>query len=1001
MNKKFLASICFAVAFAPALTAQQIVTDAKSAHFEAATQYYWQQNYAATLATYNQFLEQDERRNDADMDYFRAASEFALGRTDAAALLKVFQEKWPESLDRDRAKLRIGTAHLEQSDYARAGFWFENIDGRSFSAEERSEWLCRRAFSLLAQGKKADKGRADAMLRDAHNGSGLWANRARLYRSALLISDAKLDEAEQLLRPLASNKTLAPEAAAYRAEIALLKRDYKQASEESDRLFAQYPQMRERAQLLRVAGIAAFHLDQQSRCIDYLKKYASLVGDELAPLDAYALGVSYYKQSSMQEALRPLTIAATDKGELGAQANLYLGQARLKQHMPHEALIAMEAAASQNINKDVREVAMYNMAMIMRSTGQSSFGQAVKVGEQFLNEFPNSNYRNEMSEFMAHAYMSSKDYQTSLESIQRIARPTESILAAKQYVHARLAEQARLAGYDSKALTQLSAAINLGAKGPYYAEALYRRAEINYDQARLEDAIVDYQRFLTADKNATAANRSLAHYQLGYALFDDGRYSEAYTSFNHFVTSNHASESLRADAMSRMGDCKYMQRQFTAAHELYSQAIRSNKSRADYPLYRRALLEGLSKQYGKQIASLSELVNNYPKSDLLPAALFDRGRAAVLSNQVSLAERSFKEVINKHAGSKEARQASVQLGLLFYNTGRSNEAKASYKKVIEAYPHSDEAKLALADLRSIYLEEDAVDAYAAYLSKMGTVIPVDAGETEHLSFLAAETKYRRKQKDAYSSLQTYIDRYPKGADRFKAELYLADIDFQEQRAEEAFRRYATLIGQAGLPDDYKVEPRQRMAAMLYERQQYAEAYDMYLQLSKQELSLQEKNEARLGAAKSAFQIERFKDALVLCTDAIAEDETDASANKAELLLIRAKSYLALKRNKEALVDFAAISDETATPIGAEALVMQASIELAEGRTQKAKTLLDAFIAKSTPQQYWLARAFILLADTYEKMGDKFTARQYLESLKANYQGGESDIQQMINERLNK
>ncbi len=56
--------------------------------------------------------------------------------------------------------------------------------------------------------------------------------------------------------------------------------------------------------------------------------------------------------------------------------------------------------------------------------------------------------------------------------------------------------------------------------------------------------------------------------------------------------------------------------------------------------------------------------------------------------------------------------------------------------------------------------------------------------------------------------------------------------------------------------------------------------------------------------------------------------------------------------------------------------------------------------KGTPHQYWMARALIVLSDTYLAKGDEFQAKQYLESLRNNYQGGEEDIRQMIHERLN-
>ena len=57
--------------------------------------------------------------------------------------------------------------------------------------------------------------------------------------------------------------------------------------------------------------------------------------------------------------------------------------------------------------------------------------------------------------------------------------------------------------------------------------------------------------------------------------------------------------------------------------------------------------------------------------------------------------------------------------------------------------------------------------------------------------------------------------------------------------------------------------------------------------------------------------------------------------------------------------------------------------------------------KGTPHQYWMARALIVLSDTYHANGDTFQASQYLESLRSNYKGDEADIRQMINARLSR
>ena len=104
-------------------------------------------------------------------------------------------------------------------------------------------------------------------------------------------------------------------------------------------------------------------------------------------------------------------------------------------------------------------------------------------------------------------------------------------------------------------------------------------------------------------------------------------------------------------------------------------------------------------------------------------------------------------------------------------------------------------------------------------------------------------------------------------------------------------------------------------------------------------------------------------------------------------------------NREAIADYELLAEDFSTATGAEAVVMQAQLEMEAKRLSKAKSILEKFIAKSTPQQYWLARGFILLSDIYKKEGDTFTARQYLESLEKNYPNYEDDIHEQIALRL--
>ena len=66
--------------------------------------------------------------------------------------------------------------------------------------------------------------------------------------------------------------------------------------------------------------------------------------------------------------------------------------------------------------------------------------------------------------------------------------------------------------------------------------------------------------------------------------------------------------------------------------------------------------------------------------------------------------------------------------------------------------------------------------------------------------------------------------------------------------------------------------------------------------------------------------------------------------------------------------------------------------------KNAEHLINEMIETGTPHQYWLAREFILLADINISRKDNFQAKQYLLSLKNNYNAND-DIAEMIEQRL--
>lgn len=86
--------------------------------------------------------------------------------------------------------------------------------------------------------------------------------------------------------------------------------------------------------------------------------------------------------------------------------------------------------------------------------------------------------------------------------------------------------------------------------------------------------------------------------------------------------------------------------------------------------------------------------------------------------------------------------------------------------------------------------------------------------------------------------------------------------------------------------------------------------------------------------------------------------------------------------------------------GAEAKYRLAQQLYDEGKYGEVEKEVLEFVDSGTPHAYWLARSFVLMADAYMKLDRQLEARQYLLSLKQNYQA-EDDIAGMIESRLEK
>lgn len=774
---------------------------------------------------------------------------------------------------------------------------------------------------------------------------------------------------------------------------------YDRAEEYAKRFLAERNDRRAEADLLKMLGEATFRQEKYTESIKALEKYMKLETEQTDRRAHFMLGKSYYNIDKYSASIENLGKATLVDDDMTQNANLYIGLAYLKLFDKNKARMAFELASSANYDLKVKEQAAYNYAISTYETSYSAFGESVNVFEQFLNNYPSSPYSTKVGNYLTDVYGSTTNYEAALNSINRINRPSEIILSSKQKVLFNLGKEEYINGNMLRALGYFEQAIELGrfnrdilSKTYYWcAEAYYRDGAEGKAQDYLHKAI-------STSINNSNEEYALSHYSLGYIHFNRHRYSSAQEMFNKFVRSADKSEKeLISDAYTRIGDCAMTSRNFERAKEAFAQAERLSNASGDYSLLQTAMIQGIQKEYGRKIATINTLISKYPQSAYIPNAIYEKGRAYVVTNNNAEAISAFSQLKRMYPETELARKAGTEIGLIYFRNEQYDKAIDAYKEVVNKYPTSEEAKLAMADMKNVYMEINKVDEFVAYNRSKSNIMRLDVSDEDSLTYASAENMYMRgREKDADGAFKKYISSFPEGA-------YVVDAYYRLFQMAKGNKHEGLMLSYAEeimkMPNNkYEEEVLKAKADLHNKAGRHEQAVQDYKLLAAKTVNDEIKRASYIGIVRNSYILENSTEVIQFANYILSESRVSIDL-KQEILYYRAKAYNSLNNKLEYVRDLKELKADTRNKYGAEARYLYANELFLANRYADAEKELLSYIEESTPHIYWLARSFVLLSDVYFAMNKEVEAVQYLKSLKQNYKA-KDDIAAMIEERLN-
>lgn len=898
-----------------------------------------------------------------------------------AEMIEDYESRYTPSILKDRIYFLHSMNCFNEGNYKESASWMDSTDMEKLPESLLPEYTFKRGYCFL---KASDRGSAlekFAAVIDLPKSD--YTAPSQFFIASFAYDNGDAVKAEKFFAEAASDPRFKSLSEFYLVECRFLQKDYDYVIEKGERIFNNLPEVRQE-RLSRLISESYLIKGDTSRAKSYLEKESR---SEMTRSDYFHAGSVLYAAGDYDGAIDNLSKITERTDSLGQVANYNLGFAYIKKANKVAALEAFNDAASYDFDPEIKEDAAFNYAKLAFDINHDPNGF-----KAYIARYSTSRKGEQIYNYMALADLVNHDYQGAIEAYDNIEVLSDAQKA--NYVKANYLRASQLISSDS----WLDAVPYLQAAGFYFqrsdpfnqltrnalAEAYYRTGK--YSQSRT----------LSTDLYNTYALQNypegkILAYNVASCYFAEENWRDAARWYDTYLASG---DSLaRMDALQRRADCDFLSKDYKAAAVSYAAARREAPAGDLYPLLREGISYGLGKDRKKKAAVLSEVLNAPADAPLRAETLYELGRARLDLNDRDGAREAFR-ILSKEAGdSVTLAKALIGLGMVERNAGNQEEALRHYKRVAEMMPGSEFAKSALQSIESIYQKQRRPELYLSYVESLREKGSDTGVGRETLLFNTAEQVYLAgNYPEAEKLLENFLGEFPNSAKSHDALFYLADSYRSSGDKEKALVVYSKVI-ESNPEGSFAEVARVNLAALSYSLERYGDALDAYRALLQNAKIESNKDVARRGILNSAYKARRWDDA-VAAADAVDGDEAR---------FIKAKSLLSLSRRAEALGIFKALSGNASTPEGAESYLIIIQDAFDRGDFNQVEKYVYDFSQKSGAQSYFLAKAYLVLGDSFAARGNASQARVTYESIRDGYvpASGEDDIQEDVKIRLEK
>ena len=874
---------------------------------------------------------------------------------------------------------------FEREDYAFALGQFEKVNVKDLSGKEAGEYWYKKGYCLFASESFAEA--KDCFLKSVEYATE-YTYPGYFALGMIEYNYRNFPIAQRWFEKSVNDPRFSEVSAFYLVDCHFMAKDYDYVIKYGEAMFPTIPQERKKYLSRMISESFLVKGDAASA-----RKYLT-VGGKMSSADYFHAGSVLYAVGDYRGAIQNFDRMGDRADSLSQIAYYQKAYSYIKIKNKVGALESFKQASALRFDANISEDALFNYAKLAFDLNNDE-----TVFKTYIDTYGTSKKGEMIYDYLAMSALLRKDYAKAVEAYDNIDE-----LSAEQksnYIKANFQRAHQLLDLGSYALSVpylKAAAYYLDKSDEFGQLCRYSLANTYYVIDNYKDALNVYNDLYNLSALYGRSEGALLSYNIAYCFFKQGDYSNSARWFDTYIGSGDGI--ARKDALIRRADCDFASKNYKGAAKNYSRVVEEYPALDNlYPYYYMGVACGLAGNKKDRVEALSSALGANSGVPYYCETMNELGRAYADVSDETNAIKVFDLLLSRTSDPEFVAKALIGKGMVKRNMGDLKGSLADYQDLVKRMPSSPYAQDALLSIQSVYTAMKQPEKYLEYLEANHLSVGKTPEDKRALYFSTAEQVFLAgNYLGAISSFNKFLSMYPGDRQTCDAYYYIAASNKNLGRKERSCEYYKKSLD-GGLSGSFEEFALMDYAMLSYSLERYDVSYDLYMRLAGAQYTMTSKADAYKGAMRSAYKSSKYQQAI----DAAASllKVSDSKDLRREAQFIQAKSYLTTSSRDKAFALLGKLIAEPNTAEGAESyyLIIQARFDW--GKFEEVENGVFDFSAKCTEQPYWLARAFIVLGDSYVERNMIEQAVATYQSVRDGYTAPEEgdDIQQIVSVKL--